>query len=186
MSTAVGEVFLKADVERMPMTNGPRALPPPQHYAVGSIVTLRMRGHTRTQGQEYYAPAVVLDQHPATSQGGGEIEVIVWDSTAGTHYNPSYAVREVSSRPGLGGVGTELFELQSNIGEVLFSPETFAQMCSGLAEAQAQILDLDHEFTKRWVEFSKRLAALEQAVTAPQPGAGGPVQPPVASAPKTK
>jgi hypothetical protein len=161
----------------------PKPLPPPARYAVGSIVTLRMRGHTRTNGQEYWAPAVVLEQHPPTSQGGGEIEVIVWDSTAGTHYNPCYPVREVSARSTSGG-GTELYEMQSNIGQVLFSPETFAQMAEGLSELQAQVLYL----SRRVSELAADIAPLKdvkvlQPVTIPPP-AGGPVQPPVAAAPK--
>lgn len=97
------------------------ALAPPQRLEQGSIVTLRMRGHQRTAGQEYFAAAVVLDQH----MPNGEIEVLIWDPTAGTHYNNSYPIREVSSRGE--GPEREMYEVQSNIGTILFSPEAFAQ-----------------------------------------------------------
>ena len=109
----------------------------PLRLEVGSIVTLRMRGHSRTNGQEYFAPAVVLNQH----MPHGEIEVLIWDPTAGTHYNPSYAIRDVSSR----GEGTdhELYEVQSNIGQVLFSPDEFGQMQKGIADLQKRSLDLE-------------------------------------------
>ena len=105
-----------------PLSHPPAPLDPPRRFEPGTILTLRMRGHSRSPvaGQDYFAPAVVLDQF----MPGGELSVLIWDSSAGTHYNASYAVRELSSR----GEGNqrEMYELTSNVGEVLFSPEAFA------------------------------------------------------------
>ena len=95
---------------------------PPRRFEPGTILTLRMRGHSRSPvaGQDYFAPAVVLDQF----MPGGEISVLIWDSSAGTHYNGAYAIRELGVRGQ--GAEREMYELQSNVGEVLFSPEAFA------------------------------------------------------------
>jgi len=144
-------------VEPVEQSNKPPALEPPQQLEVGSIVTLRMRGHTRTQGLEYFAPAVVLNQHSPN----GEIEVLIWDSTAGTHYNPAYPIRDLSSRGE--GPERELYVVQSNIGKVLFSPDAFALM----NVVTENIMD--------------RLAALEQAFTFPA-GVGKPVMDDLANA----
>ena len=92
---------MSLDVERMPGQADAKpekevyVLPEPQQLPQGSIVTLRMRGHSRTNGQEYYAPAVVLAQYANIT---GDIEVLIWDSTAGTHYNAAYPVRDLSTR----------------------------------------------------------------------------------------
>src|SRR5579864_1886035 len=110
------------------------SLAPPPRLETGSIVTLRIRGHTRTQGLEYYAPAVVLNQFIPN----GEIEVLIWDSTAGTHYNPSYAIRDLSTRGD--GVEREVYEVQSNIGQVLFSPEQFQALLLGFEAMDARML----------------------------------------------
>src|SRR5580704_7417406 len=92
-------------------------LAPPVTYEPGTILTVRMRGHSRSPvpGYEYFAPAVVLEQF----MPNGEISVLIWDSSAGTHYNPSYPVRELDVRGS--GPERELYELQSNVGQVLFS-----------------------------------------------------------------
>ena len=103
---------------------------PPRRFEPGTILTLRMRGHSRSPvaGQDYFAPAVVLDQF----RPGGEISVLIWDSSAGTHYNASYAIRELGVR----GEGNqrEMYELQSNVGEVLFSPEAFASAVASVGQ----------------------------------------------------
>lgn len=127
-----------------------RELAPPQQLSIGSIVTLRMRGHTRTNGLEYFAPAVVLAQHTTPDGEIAEtIEALVWDPTAGTHYNPAYQVRELSTRPSPRG-GVEMYEVQSNIQSILFSPERFMQI--GLA------VDL---LADQIASLSQRVAALE-------------------------
>jgi hypothetical protein len=132
-------------------------LRPPQRLEIGSIVTLRMRGHSRTEGKEYFAPAIVLDQH----QPNGEIEALVFDPTAGTHYNPSYQIRDISSRGE--GATRELYEVQSNIGQVLFSPETFEQVQQAVAELQAQVLDLSQTMDK----LNQCVCALQPPVALP-------------------
>jgi hypothetical protein len=108
--------------EENPAARRPQ-LPPPLHLEVGSIVTIRMRGHSRTNGQEYYAPCVVLNQYGNQT---GDIEVLVWDPTAGTHYNPSYPTRELGTRGD--GNEREIYEIQSNVRDVLFSPDQFRSM----------------------------------------------------------
>lgn len=124
-------------VENQPTGHDHRAyaLRPPLQLSIGCIVTLRMRGHTRTNGQEYFAPAVVLQQY---DDPVGSIEALVWDYTAGTHYQASYPIRELSSR----GIGPdqELYESQSNIGAVLFSPDQFAAMAQEINVLSAELL----------------------------------------------
>jgi hypothetical protein len=114
-------------------------LAPPQQYEVGTLLMLRMRGHSRTDGQEYFAPAVVLRQH----MPNGEIEVMIWDSTAGTHYNPAYPVRDLSTRGE--GAERELFEERSNVGQVLFSPVRFAEAMDLVLDMQAEVLELQRK-----------------------------------------
>jgi hypothetical protein len=105
----------------------PPSLDPPRVFEPGTILTLRMRGHTRSPNQsEYFAPAVVLEQF----MPGGEISVLIWDSSAGTHYNASYPVRDLGVR-GEGG-SRDTYELRSNVGDVLFSPAAFASMTDGV------------------------------------------------------
>jgi hypothetical protein len=103
-------------------------LAPPIRLETGSIVSLRMRGHSRTGGLDYYAPAVVLNQH----QPNGELEVLVWDSTAGAHFNPNYPVRDLGTRGD--GSEREMYVLQENVQQVLFSPELFAETIGKLDE----------------------------------------------------
>lgn len=149
-------------VEQVPSQEVART-PEPTRYPVGSIVTLRMPGHTRTAGQEYYAPAVVLNQFDPD----GQIEVLIWDSTAGTHYNPSFPIRELSVR----GEGSEreMYESRSNVGEVLFDPEQMVH----LSEMSAL-----HSHSLRSIE--KRIENLERMIpnNKTQPA---PVHPPVSN-----
>lgn len=121
------------------------SLAPPRQLEIGTILTLRMRGHSRTNGEDYYAPAVVLKQH----RPNGEIEVMIWDSTAGTHYNAAYPIRDISSRGE--GAGRELYE-ESNIGQVLFSPVRFAEAMDLVLDMQQEILNLQIDVAglKRW------------------------------------
>ena len=149
------------------------ALPEPQSYEPGTILTLRMRGHARSPvpGEEYFAPAVVLRQY---NNQTGDIEAIVWDSSAGQHYGVFHA-REVSSRGN--GNERELYESQSNVGEVLYSPWQFANACNminlldrGMANLQNEsvcdgerIVELFHTVAR----LTERIGQLEAAVTAP-------------------
>jgi hypothetical protein len=121
------------------------SLAPPRQLEIGTILTLRMRGHSRTNGEDYYAPAVVLKQH----RPNGEIEVMIWDSTAGTHYNAAYPIRDISSRGE--GAGRELYE-ESNIGQVLFSPVRFAEAMDLVLDMQQEMLNLQIDVAglKRW------------------------------------
>src|SRR5580658_3630749 len=92
MSTSVFDAMSA----RAEQSNRSKALAEPRRFEPGTILTLRMRGHSRSpvSGQDYFAPAVVLDQFLP----GGEISVLIWDSSAGTHYNASYAIRELGVR----------------------------------------------------------------------------------------
>jgi hypothetical protein len=101
----------------------PVALKPPIHLETGAIVTLRMPGHSRTGGQEYFAPAVVLQQYYPE----GQIDALVWDASAGAHFAHGFAVRDVGVRTLEAGVN-EFYEIKPNIGDVLFSPEQFREM----------------------------------------------------------
>jgi hypothetical protein len=111
----------------------PTALGPYLRLPVGSIVLIKMRGHVRTHGLDYFAPAVVLNQYDPD----GQIECIVWDASAGTHYNPNYAIREVGVR----GEGNErqMYEIGSNVQAVLFSPDEQSYMRLELDEMRQQI-----------------------------------------------
>ena len=139
-------------------------LPPPIQLSIGSIVMLRMTGHSRTAGQEYFAPAVVLNQY----QPHGELEVLVWDSTAGAHFNPNYPVRDLESY----GEGNErhLREKRSNIQAVLFAPERFASMSDDMDRIitlfveQSKKIEVCHTDMER---LMLKIASLEEMMTAP-------------------
>lgn len=109
----------------------------PPAYETGTILTIRMRGHSRSPvpGQDYFAPAVVLEQF----QPDGEISCLVWDSSAGTHYNASYPVRDIGVRGE--GREREMYEMQSNIGEVLFSPQRMRDLTEGHNKLTDFIID---------------------------------------------
>lgn len=115
-------------------------------FEQGTILTVRMRGHSRTNGQEYFAPAIVLSQF----EPGGELEIIIFDASSGTAYNHAFAPRDVSSRQNPATGETEMYEVQSNIGTVLFSP-------GQLEDAGLMIAELGRDVA----ELSKRLKYLE-------------------------
>ena len=126
------------------------AMPEPHRkFEPGTILTLRMQGHSRSPvpGQGYFAPAVVLEQF----EPNGEISVLIWDSSAGTHYNASYPIRELSSR----GVGNEreMFVAQDNIGEVLFSPREFERLSSDFESVLLSLRQLRAEVRDRFARF---------------------------------
>lgn len=101
----------------------PPSLLPPMQLDQGSMITVKMRGHSRTGGLDYYALALVLSQSPVRPDNqGGELEIFVLDPTAGSHYSSNYPVREISSRPSADG-GVELYERASNIGQILYLPQ---------------------------------------------------------------
>ena len=116
----------------------PRALAPPQQYEQGTILTLRMEGHSRSPvpGESYFAPAIVLNQFDNQT---GDIAVMVWDSSAGAHYGV-YHVREVSSRGD--GNEREMYESQNKVGQVLFSPQTFENMIDSIIQLQRIVGEL--------------------------------------------
>ena len=141
----------------------------PREFEPGTILTLRMRGHSRSPvaGQEYFAPAVVLEQFAP----GGEISVLVWDSSAGTHYNASYPIRDVSSR----GTGSEreMYVVQDNIGEVLFSPREFlaqGELIESLIRARQGV-------QAALVDHRRRLEAVEAFVAEMRAPVAVPVAP---------
>jgi hypothetical protein len=118
-------------------------LPPPIHLEPGSIVMLRMRGHTRTAGLEYFSPGVVINQF----EPHGQIEVLIWDSTAGTHYNGAYEVRELGVRGD--GADREMYVVQENIQSVLFSPERFASMAELVHDFDVRLKRLEESMKSR-------------------------------------
>ena len=157
-----------------------------QRYALGTILTLRMPGHSRTNGAEYYAPAIVLSQHPVTQTGGGEIEVIIFDSTSGTSYQHAYAVRELGTHEEIVEVpvaGSDppvttpvpqrvYYEVRSNVGEVLFDPAITASVTERIEILEGMLAlmrqsQLAVEVGNRLEALEARAAALEAAVTAP-------------------
>lgn len=131
------------------------ALPPPVQLETGTIVTLRMRGHSRTNGEEYFSPAIVLKQYDNLT---GDLEVLIWDSTAGTHFNSAYPSREVSSRGD--GATRELYMSRSNIGAILFSPSKFNQITDDLAELQDQALKIIAELQAQNLQLRRDLTSL--------------------------
>jgi len=103
---------------------------PPRLLPIGTILTIRMQGHTRTNGVEYFAPAIVLYQYDDMF---GSIEAIVFDASAGTHYQHAYHIRDVSTR----GIDNELYELRSNIGDILFAPDDFARLADRVSRLES-------------------------------------------------
>jgi hypothetical protein len=161
-ASGINEAFRKAQAGSMdPNALVPPPGPePPRRFEPGTILTLRMRGHSRSpvSGQDYFAPAVVLDQFLP----GGEISVLIWDSSAGTHYNASYAIRELGVRGS--GNEREMYVLTDNIGEVLFSPEAFASLCrsqDSLREAVYVMTERANRNHDDLVLAAARVAALE-------------------------
>lgn len=136
----------------------PKALSSPTVYPVGSIVTLRMRGHSRTDGIDYYSPAIVLRQHETNHNE--TIEALVFDSSAGTHFAGAYPIRELGTR-GYGGE-REMYEVASNVGEVLFSPDDFKHLVALGAHLRATVGGMHRAIE----DMHQRIVALEQAQTA--------------------
>jgi len=170
-------------VEAVSEQNVAKPLAPPMRLETGSIVTIKMRGHTRSPGGlEYYALAVVLNQYQNDT---GDLEVLVWDSTAGTHYNPAYPVRELSSRGE--GPMREVYESASNIGQVLFSPDQFRQMAFEMDTLQTEMEQKHRMITELITRVGKLEAGSANLPNTQQPTAVAgqatvapkPLQPPV-------
>jgi hypothetical protein len=92
-----------------------------------------MRGHVRTNGIDYYAPAIVLNQY----EPNGELELFVWDSSSGNTYIPSYQIRDI----GVWGDGHDryMYELSSNVQDILFSAEEQMLMRIRLDDMELQL-----------------------------------------------
>ena len=133
-------------------------LEPPQQLETGALVLLRMAAHSRSPNQqEYFAPAVVLAQY----EPNGEIDALVWDASAGNAFVHGYAIRDLGTRDTQ--QGREQYVIQSNIGQVLFSPRDFANLVS----QQDVIYESLHVHRETMHRIMNRLDALEAAATAP-------------------
>ena len=135
---------VEVDDQAQVQTQAATALPGFMRLETGSLVTIRMRGHTHSPGGlEYFAPAVVLAQY---NDDYGSVDCLVWDSSAGNAYVHGYHVRELGVR----GEGSErgMYELQSNIGQVLFSPNEFATMIGSLQDFELRLMRLEVSVTK--------------------------------------
>lgn len=120
-----------------------KELPPPMLLEQGTIVTIRMRGHTRSPGGlEYFSPAIVLAQY----MPHGEIDALVWDSSAGTHFANGYQIRDLGTRGD--GAEREMYEIQSNIGEILFSPQQFSETVEQSAWMRGVIQGMDKRLSQ--------------------------------------
>jgi hypothetical protein len=125
-TTAESLVFAAAEGHHSTYGNAERnsglgqatGLPAPRTFEPGTIITVRRPGHSRSPvpGQDYYAPALVLEQY----MPNGELACFIFDYTSGVQYSGSYQIREISARGD--GAAREMYETQSNIGTVLFDP----------------------------------------------------------------
>ena len=163
-TTATNEQIAAAIVDR-----AIRTLEPPQTLETGTLVLLRMAAHSRSPEQrEYFAPAVVLAQY----EPNGEIDALVWDASAGNAFVHGYAIRDLGTRDT--AAGREQYVIQSNIGQVLFSPAEFARLADEHEQSLTQIGRLwqaRKQMVEQQIEFQKgimdRLLALEAAATTP-------------------
>ena len=152
-TTATNEQIAAAIVDR-----AIRTLEPPQTLETGTLVLLRMAAHSRSPNQqEYFAPAVVLAQYDPN----GEIDALVWDASAGNAFVHGYAIRDLGSRDTPNG--REQYVIQSNIGQVLFSPQQFDRM-----QQELEILSVElHQKHRAMRDLLSRIEALESAATTP-------------------
>lgn len=162
-------------------------LEPPQTLETGALVLLRMAAHSRSPEQrEYFAPAVVLAQY----EPNGEIDALVWDASAGNAFVHGYAIRDLGTRDTQHG--REQYVIQSNIGQVLFSPAAMLKLEDDATRALSEIIGMRNylkelapslrNFDTVFAEYRVRLEALEQIVTQPAGAtAPAPVPQPAAS-----
>ena len=107
---------------------------------VGTMITLRMRGHSRTDGKEYFASAIVLQQY----ERDGEIDAIIFDQTSGVSIVNANPIREVGARPGrAGGPMNEHYVVQSNIGAIIFNPRELSDMARELLTLSIRVRELE-------------------------------------------
>jgi len=150
------------------------SLEPPPVLENGTLVTLRMGAHSRSPNQEpYFAPAVVLAQY----EPHGEIDALVWDASAGNAFVHGYAIRDLGTRDTMvtdkdGNLvpGRTQYVIQSNIGQVLFSPSEFATMQDMVAMLMRRAREYGAAIHALQLQaLGERLNALEAMVTAPAP-----------------
>jgi len=130
-------------------------LPPPPHYPTGSIILIRRRGHSRTAGQEYFAPAIVLQQF----EPDGQVEVLIFDASSGVCFDSSYNVREVSSRGE--GQTREMYVSQENVQSVLFDPIEFNLALSRQRHLSNEIQKLISRSEYQWETLTTLTDTLE-------------------------
>jgi hypothetical protein len=111
------------------------SLPPVPRYEVGTILTLWMRGHSRTNGVDYYTPAMVLEQY-----NDGSIDALVFDTTSGVSFSHAYRVREESVDNNQ--TPSVPFVSKDNVGAVLFDPCQMTDFMNDLAMLKNLIIDL--------------------------------------------
>jgi hypothetical protein len=161
-TTGTSEQIAHAIVDR---AIAPRTLESPQTLETGSLVLLRMAAHSRSPNQqEYFAPAVVLAQY----EPNGEIDALVWDASAGNAFVHGYAIRDLGTRDA--AAGREQYVIQSNIGQVLFSPAAFLNLEADVTTAISRAIQVarsQQSFEAVLNEFRAKLEALEQIVTQP-------------------
>jgi len=173
---------IDANVAALQQKHGLDRVPAPQTLETGALVLLRMAAHSRSPNQqEYFAPAVVLAQY----EPNGEIDALVWDASAGNAFVHGYAIRDLGTRDTQHG--REQYVIQSNIGQVLFSPAAFLNLESDVTMAISTTMQTrrsQQTFESALQEFRMKLEALEQIVTAP--GAAATAPPSEAKAPAAK
>jgi len=154
------------------------SLEPPQTLETGTLILLRMAAHSRSPNQqEYFAPAVVLAQYDPK----GEIDALVWDASAGNAFVHGYAIRDLGTRDTQ--QGREQYVLQSNIGQVLFSPAAMLDLEADVTRVMAAQLGLQREFRSalqnEFAALTARVESLEALATAPPSEAKAPSVKPV-------
>lgn len=173
---------IDANVAALQHKHGLDRVPAPQTLETGTLVLLRMAAHSRSPNQqEYFAPAVVLAQY----EPNGEIDALVWDASAGNAFVHGYAIRDLGTRDTANG--REQYVIQSNIGQVLFSPAAFLNLESDVTMAISRAMQAarsQQSFDAALQDFRMRLEALEAMATAPGTAATAP--PSEAKAPAVK
>ena len=149
-------------------------LPAPEQYEPGTILTVRMRGHSRSPGGlDYFAPAVVLDQFDPD----GQISILVWDSSAGTHYHASYPIREIANRGD--GPKRQPYVTQSNIGKVLFSPAKFEDLTVAIDVILHRLSRIEKDLAGTEPAAAPVPAAAPSATPIKSPPSAGTIHPPI-------
>jgi hypothetical protein len=174
---------IDANVAALQQKHGLDRVPAPQQLETGTLILLRMAAHSRSPNQqEYFAPAVVLAQY----EPNGEIDALVWDASAGNAFVHGYAIRDLGTRDTQ--QGREQYVIQSNIGQVLFSPAAMLDLEADVTRVMAAQLGLQREFRSalqnEFAALTARVESLEASLTAP--GAAATAPPSEAKAPAVK